>query len=159
MTWQTDKGWQRAEPMTADQIREARSGWRGRTHHNVGLRTGAASGFFVLDVDPDSGGDASLADLLAKHGALPRTYTVRTGSGGTHYYWRLPEFPVGNSAKGLGKGLDIRGEGGQVVAPPSVSAKGPYSVAVDAPVAEAPVWLLDRLRPAAAKPSAPSSPG
>ncbi len=135
----TDKAWQQGPPLTPEEIHNAWSGWRAG-HNNVGLRTGQASGLFVLDVD--SGGDESLAAL----GALPTTYTVRTGSGGRHYYFRMPEGePLGNSAGRLGKGLDTRGEGGFVVAPPSVSARGAYSVEVDAPVAPAPAWLLDAL--------------
>lgn len=147
----TDKGWQNAQPPTDEQIDAAWSGWRGG--HNIGVLTGEPSGLFVLDVDPDNSGDETLAALVVEHGPLPTTYTVRTGSGGFHYYFAWPGFAVGNSAGSLGSGLDVRGNGGQAVAPPSVSAKGSYSVAVDAPVATAPGWLLDRLRPRAAAPA------
>ncbi len=127
--------------------------------HNVGLRTGKASGLFVLDVDPDNGGQDNLDVLLAEHGSLPPTLTVRTGSGGTHYYFAYPEgVDLGNSAGRLGKGLDTRGEGGQVVAPPSVSGKGAYSVLDDVPIAEAPSWLLERLTTRGAPVSAATFP-
>jgi hypothetical protein len=114
----------------------------------VGIATGADSGLFVLDVDPDSGGFDTLAALEREHGPLPYTRTIRTGSAGKHFYWRWPGFAVSNSAGKLGPGLDIRGNGGQVVAPPSRSAKGAYELAVDAPVGDASTWLLDLLRPA-----------
>ncbi len=132
----TDTGWQDAPMPTPEQIVADWSGWRARC--NVGVKTGASSGVWVLDVDPDNGGDLTLAALEARHGALPRTYTVRTGSGGRHPYFQLPDFSLGNSAGRLGKGLDIRAEGGQAVAPPSVTAKGAYTVLDDAPVAAAP---------------------
>lgn len=122
--------------------------WGERPRSGVGIATGEQSGVFGLDVDPDNGGLETLAALEAKHGKLPYTYTVRTGSGGKHLYFTWPGFAVTNSAGKLGAGLDIRGNGGQLVAPPSQSGKGGYVVSVDAPVADAPAWLLDLLRPA-----------
>lgn len=151
----TDKDWQSASMPTDGKIAAAWSGWRACS--NVGALTGKPSGLFVLDVDPEHGGHDTLAALVAEHGPLPTTYTVRTGSGGLHHHFALPEFPVGNSAGRLGVGLDVRGNRGQVVAPPSVSAKGAYTVKVDAPVAEAPGWLLDLLRKPAAAPASRAS--
>lgn len=72
--------------------------------YNLGLRTGAASG--VLAIDVDDGG-------VVPPG-LPRTVTVRTGSGKAHYYFRHVE-GIGNSASKLAPHVDVRGEGGQVV--------------------------------------------
>jgi len=112
---------------------------------NIGIRTGRASGFFVLDVDPKNGGPAQLEALVAAHGPLPPTRTVRTGSMGAHYYFLMPDFDVRNNACKLAPGIDIRGTGGQVVAPPSVSGVGLYDLVSDDPIAAAPQWLLDRL--------------
>lgn len=144
----TDKGWQDAPMPTPEQVEGDWSGWREGC--NVGVGTGERSGAWVLDVDPDHGGDATLAALVTGHGPLPVTYEVRTGGGGRHYYFAWPGFQVTNSAGRLGLGLDVRGNGGQAVAPPSVSAKGAYVVLHDAPVAAPPPWLLDRLRKPAA---------
>lgn len=117
---------------------------------NVGIVTGPASGLWVLDIDPKNGGDIALASLVESMGALPRTYTVRTGSGGLHHYWAMPpDFVPGGSPGRLPAGLDVRGLGGQVVAPPSVSGVGPYTVELDIPIAPAPGWLLDLIRPIA----------
>lgn len=118
---------------------------------NVGIRTGVVSGFFVLDVDPKSNGFESLAKLVDDIGPLPATHVVRTGSGGYHYYFHMPDFSIRNSAnrellRRYGPGLDIRGDGGQVVAPPSVSVHGTYRVQVEATVAAAPEALLTLLR-------------
>lgn len=121
----------------------------GRTW-NVGILTGAPSGFWVLDVDPGADGPARLAELEREHGALPPTHQVRTGSGGWHYYWRMPEdgSPMTNAKGRLPRGLDVRGTGGQVVAPPSVSGKGGYQeMTVGTPVADAPAWLYELIRP------------
>ena len=89
----------------------------------------------VLDVDTRHGGDATLAQLVTEHDALPAGPTTKTGSGGWHYYFEAsPEQLAalskatgnrsGNSAGLLGPGLDIRAERGQVVLPPSRSRAG-----------------------------------
>lgn len=115
---------------------------------NIGLATGRRAGFFVLDIDPKHGGDEELAMLQAQHGGLPRTRTVRTPSGGTHYYFEMPDFEVTNSPGDLkGTGIDVRGEGGQVLAPPSTTPEGVYRLILDAPIVPAPGWLLDLIRP------------
>lgn len=90
---------------------------------NLGLVTGAVSGVVVLDVDPAHGGDASLAALMEEHGTLPRTVEARTGGGGRHVYFAHPGSTVPNRVA-LRDGLDIRGDGGCVVLPPSVHPSG-----------------------------------
>jgi hypothetical protein len=113
---------------------------------NLGVITGPASGLFVLDVDGAAGVN-SITQLAQERGALPATRIVRTGSGGLHYYFRHPgHFTVRNSASWIARGIDIRGEGGQVVAPPSRSGLGAYEVIADYEVAEAPPWLLEALQ-------------
>jgi Bifunctional DNA primase/polymerase, N-terminal len=118
-------------------------------HCNVGVATGRESGVWVLDVDVGvENGYATLRALLAQHGAanLPRTFTVKTPSGGLHIYFRYPvDIEVKNSArKLLGAGLDTRGWHGQVVAPTTRLATargiGTYEVVDPAAPAEAPAW-------------------
>ncbi|NIT04147.1 hypothetical protein GTO10_04460, partial [Candidatus Saccharibacteria bacterium] len=90
---------------------------------NIGVATGQASGIVVLDVDKRHGGDDSLFELEQKHGELPKTVEVITGGGGRHIYFKYPsgDVTVKNAAGLAGiAGLDIRGDGGYVVAPPSV---------------------------------------
>lgn len=112
---------------------------------NVGILTGPESGIFVLDVD-GANGVRSVTDFATENGPLPATRIVRTGSGGLHYFFRHPKnFTVRNSTSWLAPGIDIRGKGGQVVAPPSTSGRGAYTVLADHPVAEAPEWLLELL--------------
>ncbi|MEN3273440.1 MAG: putative primase/helicase, partial [Actinomycetota bacterium] len=99
--------------------------WASWPSANVAIRTGAASGLVVVDIDPDHGGDRSLDALLSEHGPLPTGRTIRTGSGGRHLYFSHPGHSIPNDAgRRLGAGLDVRGDGGYVIAPPSVHASG-----------------------------------
>lgn len=122
--------------------------WRRWPDANVGLCTGPASGVLVLDVDGEPG-ERTLVDLQAAAGAsLPPTATVSTPRGGRHLYFRHPVAIIANSAGKLGPGLDVRGAGGYVVAPPSVGANGrPYAWSCRAALAPVPAWLLERLLP------------
>jgi hypothetical protein len=88
---------------------------------NIGIATG--DDLVVLDIDRDHGGFESLKRLEAQHGPLPVTVTVDTGGGGRHLYMRSTG-PIGNSAGRLGDGLDIRGDGGYIVAPRSLHKSG-----------------------------------
>jgi putative DNA primase/helicase len=117
------------------------TGWFNNGPVNLGIRTGAESGLIVLDVDPDHGGNESLKRL----GVLPKTPRVRTGGGGEHDFFRHPGGNIRNSAGTLGPGLDIRANGGYVVAPPSLHASGnEYVWLIDAraPLADIPQRLL-----------------
>lgn len=98
--------------------------WTEHPDSNIAIVTGAGSGVVVLDVDIRHGGDDSLHDLIQKHGALPHTAEALTGGGGRHFFFKHPGREIRNSAGKLGSGLDIRGDGGYVVAPPSVHASG-----------------------------------
>lgn len=115
---------------------------------NVGLRTGKPSSFWALDIDPKSGGDESLLSLESQYGSLPETRVHRTGSGGKHYLFRLPaDFEITNSRGRLPRGIDVRGNGGFIVAPGSVTGVGTYRTESPAPIVPAPEWLLNLLRP------------
>ena len=127
---------------------EAISRWWARwPGANVAVRTGAVSGLVVVDIDPDHGGVATMRNLVDSHGSLTRGPVVRTGSGGWHAYFRHPGEPVRNSAgTRLGAGVDVRGDGGYVIAPPSRHASGrqyEWDVTGDLPVLND--WLLHRL--------------
>lgn len=141
------KAWQKKATINVSTIA---SQWKWRPRANVGIATGRESGIFVLDVDPENGGNESLAKLESKYGPLPPTWYDETGSKGGHFFFNYPNFEVGcsNAAfKALGlEGLDLRGDGGQVVAAPSISGKGPY-LSTKLPVVDAPAWLLDIIRP------------
>jgi len=96
--------------------------WRRWPDANVGIVTGAVSGIVVLDVDPRHGGDRSLADLAARGGELPSAPRGETGGGGVHHYFAAPQTPAASGP--VAAGLDLRADGGIVVAPPSVHGSG-----------------------------------
>jgi hypothetical protein len=143
--------------------------WEAHPEAGVSIVCGAASGLFVIDVDehgPISGSD-SLADLEASYGPLPDTPRVLTGGGGQHIYFRWPVVGTirNDAGRRLGPGLDVRAEGGQVVAPPSRHASGqryrweassmPAPPSIFGPLggvelASPPVWLVDLLTAAPA---------
>ena len=112
---------------------------------NVGVPTGGRSGLLVLDADPRGGGFESLALLERENGPLPETARARTGGGGVHVFFGYPAGEtVRNSAGTLGAGLDVRGEGGYVVVPPS-RTRSAYEW-IDRSHPAEPKWLLARLR-------------
>ncbi len=128
-----------------EQIRQ----WFSNAPYNLGLATGWDSGIFVLDRDDRDGGDASLHALEKQHGKLPRTLTQITG-GGAHYVFQLPKhLDIKNSSGKVSPGIDIRGNGGYVVATPSRHETGKYYtwLSEDLPkceeIAPAPQWLID----------------
>ena len=100
----------------------------------IGMPTGRRSDFLVVDVD-------RLEAINELGFELPETLTVETPRGGRHYYFKHVE-GLTNSPAGLPSGVDIRGEGGYVIVPPS---KG-YKVINQAPVADIPAELLVILR-------------
>jgi len=115
---------------------------------NIGIPTGLASGWLVLDVDPRNGGDETLEALITRRGRLPETAEQLTGGGGRHIVFRHPGGEV--RCGKLGTGIDLKGEGGYVVVAPSVHPSGkPYRwdgiawakalLALAAP----PSWLLE----------------
>lgn len=91
---------------------------------NVAVATGKVSGIFVVDVDPKSGGLKSLEEFSKKYFGDKDTYTVLTGSGGYHFYFTLPEGVDIPNYNAIYPGIDIRSDGGYVVAPPSVHISG-----------------------------------
>lgn len=113
---------------------------------NVGIVTGKNSGIVVLDIDAKNNGFNGLATLEKKYGTLPASLRVRTGGGGQHIYFNAPKSELRNRA-GLLPGIDFRGEGGYVVAPPSKHVSGNRYEFIDdkAPICELPDWLHDLL--------------
>ena len=91
--------------------------------YNVAIVTGALSRLVVLDVDPRHGGKDSLRELEREHGSLPTTMESITGGGGRHVYFSHPGGEVHNRTN-ISPGIDLRGDGGCIVAPPSVHPSG-----------------------------------
>jgi hypothetical protein len=111
--------------------------------HGIGVPTGTWSGFVAIDIDVKEG-RAGLEWLAANEHRLPRTRRHRTQSGGFHLLFLAPPGrTIRNSASKIAPGIDVRADGGYVVAPPTPG----YSVADDAMPAPLPAWLLDLLDP------------
>jgi hypothetical protein len=127
--------------------------WERWPSSNVGIATGAMSGFDVIDVDPRHGGDETLAELERRHGPLPMTVMSHTGGGGDHLFFAHADGVRSAPDKKLGRGLDVRADGGFIVAPPSLHVSGRrYAWDVDhhiddVPIVPAPAWLLELLQP------------
>jgi hypothetical protein len=132
--------------------------------YGIGIATGRTKHgqIFVVDVDDrdEYRGSDTLHDLEQRYGALPETVTAITGTGGQHLYFYSPVEVRNDAGSRLGVGLDIRGEGGQVLAAPTTHPNGKQYQWVDgwSPMekrpANAPQWLLTLLttQPAMIKP-------
>jgi hypothetical protein len=123
-----------------------RKWWQQEPAFNIGIATGKVSKVLVIDVD-GLDAEASLRKLEAEHGELPATVESITARG-RHLFFRGPDVLVRNSAGKIAPGIDVRGDGGYVVAPPSVHPSGRrYHWSVDSAdaLAAMPDWLLDRI--------------
>ena len=89
--------------------------WKWETA-NIGIATGKASGVVVIDVDPRAGGYVELSKLIARLGKLPKGPTAFTGGRGLHLYFKYPGHKLRGKAA---EGIDVKSDGGYVVAPPS----------------------------------------
>jgi putative DNA primase/helicase len=129
--------------------------WDTHPLSNIGLATGEISGVDGLDIDTRGGGFDTWQFLRETHGEIPEsTPSTRTGSGGRHFFFAHAE-GLGNSAGRIGEGVDVRGDGGYVILPPSVSGSGIYSWVVTPDLVDQelhvvceswPDWLLDAAR-------------
>lgn len=125
---------------------EVREWWRRWPSANLGIVTGPVSGLVVVDIDP-----AGFDVLKEWEPVLPKTWRARTGRGGAHLFFK---FPVGESipsVNGLLPGIDVKAEGGFVVASPSRHAnRQTYEWEISpfdgAPLAPLPTFLLALIR-------------
>ncbi len=149
-------------PLTANGFKAATTGpervrewWTETPDANIGVATGNISSITVLDVDVKEGkqGDVSLAELTEQYGDLPITPKQETWSGGAQYVFAYAP-GVRNSAGKLGEGLDVRGDGGYIVVPPSIVSEDgrtgeyvwePYAGLDDTPFSPMPEWMIARL--------------
>jgi len=133
---------------------------------NVSIVAGDVSGIFVIECDTKIGHDvdgaANLAELEKVNGELPPTLMSESPTGSRHRYFKHPGCKVWNSSNNIAPGVDVKGNGGMVIAPPSVMPARAATVATadkpakparpggayrwineGHPIAEAPQWLLD----------------
>jgi len=152
-------------PMTRNGVKDAskdtnivREWWEKCPKASIGIATGRESGVFVVDLDGQQG-IAAFAKLQAENGPVPSTPTAWTGGGGRHLFLTHPDGKViKNRTKIGGQPIDVRGDGGYVIAPPSGHASGnSYRWEVspfDTLPAIAPHWVLDLITAPQAAPRA-----
>jgi len=156
--------WQRPEHLVVTP--DALTRWlASRPAANWGLATGVVSGVWCVDYDPNHVTDHVAAAATFALLQAAGTWSQRTGSGGQHWLFALPEdFVPNNSAKRLPAGFDVRGarrgevSGGMIVLAPSVSGMGPYLVLQDGPVRAAPAEVVGLVRPAPPRERAAAGP-
>ena len=138
--------------------------WEQRPEANVGIRTGAEAGIIAVDIDPDRGGSVSQADWERQHAPMPETVEAITGGGGQHLLFAHPGGHVHNRSDML-LGIDVRADGGYIVAPPSRHISGdryqwkPAHAPGDLAIAQAPDSLIELIRGAEQSASRSEHPG
>ncbi|MGZ6975079.1 MAG: bifunctional DNA primase/polymerase [Acidimicrobiia bacterium] len=154
--------WERYQSIRAADS-TVRRWWQRWPDANVGVVTGSVSDLVVVDVDPRHGGDATLADLEALEGRLPTTVEAFSGGGGLHLYFAHPGTAVLSGV--LGPGLDVKADGGLVVAPPSRHPSGhryewePGASPDEVAPAPVPAWVVERLRAGTSRSRRADGPG
>jgi Bifunctional DNA primase/polymerase, N-terminal/AAA domain/Primase C terminal 1 (PriCT-1) len=148
------KEWQHRASAKVDQLTAWHQHYRGC---NWGMATGPMSGTWILDLDGEQASRFFL-DLKANSGddRWTNTRAVKTAKG-RHVWFKYPAVPIGNSVGQISQGVDVRGDGGFVVIPPSEHESGvhySWLTPADAPVLPAPDVLLNLL----AKPKQVSPP-
>jgi hypothetical protein len=115
----------------------------------IGIPTGPRSGLWILDVDVDPkksiDGHCAMARLVEEFQPLPPTLTSITPRGGRHHWFCWQEqFPIRCSNSKFVPGVDVRGDGGYFIAPPSTRIDGASYRWEDITqkVVEAPTWLI-----------------
>lgn len=127
--------WRRLQSRRAG-ARRVREWWARFDQPNAGIVTGRVSGLVVIDCDDDA------ALQVVRELGVADTFTVRTARG-WHLYFQHPGELVRNSCGSIARGVDVRGDGGYVVAPGSRHASGAlYTVVNDVPLASCPDWLI-----------------
>jgi hypothetical protein len=131
-------------------IEEIKRDWAQWPNAGIGLPTGVINGVFVLDIDTPKGhavdGFASLKQLEKQHGKLPATWMAETPTGGRHYFFTHPGKHVSVPPSQLGPGIDVKGDGGMVLVPPTRKPNiGEYKWIDQRTLASAPQWMLDKL--------------
>lgn len=123
------------------------SWWERDPDYGVGCPAGRESGFFVLDLDVKGDGPQQFSDLLQRYNGGVDLFTrqSKTGGGGYHHFFLYPEARnITNSSGSLPSGMDVRGEGGYVVLPPSAHSSGSrYEWIRTDDLQPAPEWLVE----------------
>lgn len=127
----------------SDKEEDIQTWWSFAPNANIGLPCGSINGFFVVDVDAKSKGFESLTKLQETYN-IPATYTVSTPNGGLHIYFKHVDGL--KNRVGMMAGIDIRTDGGYVVACGSKLPAGNYAEHIKGDITDAPEWLIDLIK-------------
>jgi len=137
-------------PMTRNGLKDATTDrsqiikwWNKNPDANIAIRTGKKSGIVALDIDTKSNGFESLDALQNTFELLPETLTSITGGKGRHICFSHPGGRI-KTRSNLFEGIDVRADGGYIIAPPSLHLSGnAYQWAdIDSLLVAPPEWLL-----------------
>ena len=117
--------------------------WDKRPESNIGVATG--DDLVVVDYDTKNGKAGEKALVLHASLDLPKTYGVRTATGGYHLYFR-PDAPIPNSVSKIAPDVDVRGARGFVVGPGSTIDGAEYRAGRHDEIARMPPWLAEQAR-------------
>ena len=138
--------------MTADlvQLKKNFDNPRWRLKCGVGIPTGWVNKIIVIETDTIVGhgvdGAKALRALEKQHGKLPKTMMAKSPTASVHRYYRHPGEHIRCKSMTIAKGVDVKADGGMVVAPPSVRSDGKYIWMNHEEIAEAPAWLIELIR-------------
>ena len=168
----------RPVPMIAAKKCPALKGWRvrasfdaaqtaahfGEAQHADAIGIATGEGVFVIDLDRNHGdgadGIASFAALVRKHGAIAPGPRVKSPAGGLHLYFACPADRRVRSRAAIAPGVDVRGQGGLAMCPPSARNGAAYLWTLapwECALSQAPAWLLDMVAPIEAPRAAAAS--
>jgi len=129
-------------------LERIRAWWAEHPAAGIGVPTGEPSGLLVVDIDTQHGGGRTWKALVAEHGKVPETAATLTGGGGSHLLFQHPG-DVPSSTGKLAEHVDVRGDGGYAVLPPSTHPNGRayrWLVPLEKGIAEPPAWLVELAR-------------
>ncbi|MEZ5277106.1 MAG: bifunctional DNA primase/polymerase [Opitutaceae bacterium] len=139
-------------PLTAHGFKDAsvdedviKSWWKTNPTANIGLPTGELTDLVVVDIDQKNGnnGGWNLYQIGEKYGGLPETREIKTPSGGRHLYFNYPGTKVGSRTNCPCDGVDIRGDGGYIITPPSRCRDSDYIITRDIVAVDLPDWFVN----------------
>ena len=137
---------------------QIRRWWTKWPDANIGIATGTSSGIIVIDLDNAGAkrGEENFSVMTRQNGMVPLTLAAITGAG-KHLFFRHPGMALRNSAGKLASHVDVRADGGYVVAAPSKHANGRMYQwdCYDQPLADAPDWILRQLQQPVTNATAP----
>jgi Bifunctional DNA primase/polymerase, N-terminal/AAA domain/Primase C terminal 2 (PriCT-2) len=125
--------------------------WETWPNAMIAVPMGKVSGVFCLDLDrkkidgKEINGIATWHQLLEQHGDISTTRMHETPNAGRHLVFQYVEGISSIPLNKLGPGLEIKGDGGYIVVPPSRMHDGRPYIGNDAPVTPAPAWLLNMI--------------